>query len=182
MAMDTVITVIMAITALISPIHSRLVAAPMNFWRDACQMKAALAKCTTLVVQYHLLHHSDQLINHLISHLINHHSDQLISHLINHHSNQLLNQLINHHSNHLINHHSNQLINQLVNQLISHRIATSNSYKHQHSYFFLSDTDPKTIINHIFFCLYHFLRCLTVIGRTSLNIILLDSNVNINLS
>ena len=93
MAMATVITIVMAIIALISPIHSRLVAAPMNFWRDACQMKAALAKCTTLVVQYHLLHHSDQLINHLISHLINHHSDQLISHLINHHSNQLMYQL-----------------------------------------------------------------------------------------
>ena len=37
--------------ALISPIHSHLVAAPMNLGRDAIVLILALAKCTTLVVQ-----------------------------------------------------------------------------------------------------------------------------------
>ena len=118
MPIHTPTTVILILlTVRLSPIHSPLVAAPMNLGRDAGIMKAALVKCTTLVVQYHLLHHSDQLINQLVNHLINHHSDQLINHLINHHSDQLINQLISHH----LNHH----INQLVNQLVSHRIAAS---------------------------------------------------------
>ena len=51
MAMAPLITVIMAIIALISPIHSPLVAAPINLERDAIVLLVVLAKCTTLVVQ-----------------------------------------------------------------------------------------------------------------------------------
>ena len=51
MAMATVITVIMAITALISPIHLRLVAAPMNLGRDAIMIMVAMVQCTIPVVQ-----------------------------------------------------------------------------------------------------------------------------------
>ena len=43
---------VILLTALLSPIHSHLVAAPMNLERDAMViMIVALVKCTTLVVQ-----------------------------------------------------------------------------------------------------------------------------------
>jgi hypothetical protein len=38
-------------TALRSPIHSHLLAAPMNLERDAIVLIVALVQCTTLVVQ-----------------------------------------------------------------------------------------------------------------------------------
>jgi len=101
-----ILTTTVILTALLSPIHSHLVAAHMNFWRDAGHMKAARVKCTTLVVQYHLLHHW----NHLLTY---HHSDQLLNQLISH----LMNQLVNHHSDQLISHLINHLINQLMYQL-----------------------------------------------------------------
>ena len=46
-----ILTTTAILTARLSPIHSILVAVPMNLGRDAGSMKVALAKCTTLVVQ-----------------------------------------------------------------------------------------------------------------------------------
>jgi hypothetical protein len=45
----TVILILLTVRLL--PIHSPLVAAPMNLERDVGSMKVALAKCITLVVQ-----------------------------------------------------------------------------------------------------------------------------------
>jgi len=42
-------------SALRSPIHSILVAAPINLGRDAGHLVVALVQCSTLLVQYHLL-------------------------------------------------------------------------------------------------------------------------------
>jgi hypothetical protein len=50
LAMPILITTVI-LTALQSPIHSPLVAAPINFGRDAGHLKVALVQCTTLVVQ-----------------------------------------------------------------------------------------------------------------------------------
>jgi hypothetical protein len=47
-------TTTVILTALLSPIHSILVAAPMNLERDAIVLIVALVKCTTLVVQWML--------------------------------------------------------------------------------------------------------------------------------
>ena len=43
--------ILILLTVRLSPIHSPLVAAHMNFGRDVGSMKVALAKCITLVVQ-----------------------------------------------------------------------------------------------------------------------------------
>jgi len=52
MPINTPTTVILILlTVRLSPIHSPLVAAHMNFGRDVGSMKVALAKCITLVVQ-----------------------------------------------------------------------------------------------------------------------------------
>ena len=52
MPINTPTTVILIfLTVRLSPIHSILVAAHMNFGRDDGSMKVALVKCTTLVVQ-----------------------------------------------------------------------------------------------------------------------------------
>ncbi len=52
MPIHTPTTVILILlTVRLSPIHSILVAAPMNLGRDVGSMQVALAKCITLVVQ-----------------------------------------------------------------------------------------------------------------------------------
>ena len=44
-------TTVILLTALLSPIHSPLVAAPIILERDAIVLIVALVQCTTLVVQ-----------------------------------------------------------------------------------------------------------------------------------
>ena len=53
-----ILTTTVILTALISTIHSILVAAPMNLERDAIIIMVAMVQCTTLVVQQLFrLHH-----------------------------------------------------------------------------------------------------------------------------